>query len=432
VIARLKALVHRRLGGGYGPLARGLGAFGGAELATRVVRLVATVVIARRLAPDIVGEAALALTIFEIVRVLERTGTGQKIVAVPDDELAATCNTANRLSWLWTMGLMGVQWLAAAGLALFAHRPVAAQILAVLALVYPFMAGGHVQYHLALREGRTSQLAAISGAQAIADHILTALLLLIWPDPWSLALPKLLTAPQWLIMTRRARPWLRDAGAGHIPLRGMLRYSASILAAEAMVALRTQGDNLIIAGTMGTTALGTYYFAFNAGLGIVSSLIGAFRQVAFSMLCAARDAAARVVALRRVLIGGVLAFVPVIALQSMAAAFYVPIIFGHKWAFAAPLIGTLCLAGLPLLASAITASWLRAEGRVGSDAASAALACAAALLGLFVGTRFGTLEAAAVGLVSGQALASAIYAVRVLGPALRNHVSSMRQEEILT
>ena len=44
------------------PLVRGVAAFGSAELANRFVRLVTTVVIARQLAPEIVGQAALALT----------------------------------------------------------------------------------------------------------------------------------------------------------------------------------------------------------------------------------------------------------------------------------------------------------------------------------------------------------------------------------
>ena len=384
-----------------------------------MVRLAATVVIARRLAPDIVGEAALALTFFEIMRVLERTGTGQRIVAASEAELAATCNSANRLSWAWTFVLVAAQLAAAAVVGFGLHRPVAGGILALLSAVYLLMAGGHVQYHLAMREGMTGALARISASQTIADHVLTAVLLLVWPSPWSLALPKLLTAPIWLVMVRRARRWRYDAAAGQMPIASMLRHSAGIMASEAMVALRTQGDNLIIAASMGTTALGIYYFAFNAGLGIVSSLVGAFRQVAFPLLCQAAPGPARVAALRRVLWGGALAFAPMVALQSLAAHWYVPIVFGAHWAGASGLIAILCLAGLPLLASAVTACWLRAEGRVGLDALSSALVCGCALGGLWLGAQNGSLERAAIGLVVGQAVAAGIYAVRVLGPVLR-------------
>ncbi len=413
---------------GLGQLVRGVGAYGSAELASRIVRLFATIVIARQLAPAIVGEAALALTVFEILRVLERTGTGQKIIAVEGDRLDAACNTANRVCWVWTIGLALMQLGGAVVLVRVFHRPVAGGILALLSVVYLFMAAGHVQFHLALREGKNGALARISGTQAIADHILTAVLLLIWPNPWSLALPKLLTAPLWMIMVRRARPWFSNPDAGLIPVAEMLRYSLSILASEMMMALRSQGDNLIIAATLGTTALGTYYFAFNAGLGIVGSLIGAYGQVVFPMLCAAPRGALRIAALRKVILLGAAAFGPVILLQSLAAPFYVPIIFGGKWGFAAPLIATLCLAGVPLLISAIISDWLRAQGEVGRDAVSATFGAVAALTGLYVGAHTGSLLLAASGLVAGQAFATCVYVAQVLIPALRQHGSARVEE----
>ena len=427
MLSRLIPAVAKRFGPRYGALARGVSAYGGAELAIRVVRLATTVIIARRLAPAIVGEAALALTIFEIMRVLERTGTGQRIVCATEDELSATCNTVQRVYWAWSAVLMLAQLAMAAALTLWLARPVAGAMLAALALVYPFMAGGHVQYFLAIRAQRSGTLARISATQNITDQLLTTAMLLAWPSPWSLVLPKLLTAPIWVVMARRAFIWQPDSAAGFVPVRHLLRFSAAILASEAMATLRTQGDNLIIAATMGTAALGTYYFAFNAGLGIVSSLVGAFGTVAFPLLSAAPRGSQRVAALRRIVLAGALVFVPFIALQSLAAPLYVPLVFGHRWAFAAPLIATLCLAGLPLLVSTLTASWLRAEGRVGVDAVSSTLGCVAALGGLYLGTTTGSLALAAAGLVAGQALAAGLTAARILLPTLlsakANHIN---------
>ena len=58
MLSRLALAANTRLGPHYGALMRGVSAYGAAELAIRVVRLATTVVIARRLAPAIVGEAA--------------------------------------------------------------------------------------------------------------------------------------------------------------------------------------------------------------------------------------------------------------------------------------------------------------------------------------------------------------------------------------
>jgi lipopolysaccharide exporter len=402
-----------------GPLVRGLAAYGGAELLNRVVRLGATVVIARQLAPELVGEAALALTLFELVRVLNGIGVGQRIIAAEESELAAVCNSAHRLFWGWAVVLVAVQWLVAAGLALIFQQQTAAWMLAVLAFVYLLMPGGLVQCHLAMRAGRNAALARTLATQAMADHLLTAALLLAWPSAWSVVLPKLLTAPIWLVMSRRNHPWQPDPAAGRAPVAAMVRHGSGVLAAEALSAVRQQGDKLLIVALLGNAALGSWYFAFNAGLGIVTSLISAFATVSFPMLCAARPGVARDAVLRRLVLGGGLLFAALIAAQSLLAPIYVPLVFGPRWAFAAPLITILCVAGLGHLAAAITSNWLRAHGRVASDARRSLILCVAALGGLWIGCQYGGLEAAAIGLVAGTLLATLASAALTLGAPLR-------------
>lgn len=408
--ASLNALLHRHLGPHGAQLARGLAAFGSAEMLTRIVRLATTVIIARQLTPTIVGEAALALTIFELVRVLERVGTGQQIVTASPERLSSVCNTVQRIYWAWTAILVVFQLGVAAFLGLVMHLPLAGQMLAVLTAVWPFMANGHVQYYLALRDQQMGKVARIAGTQAIVDQLLTMAMLLNWASPWSIVLPKLLTAPLWLIMARHARPWHRRLADGFAPPRAILRYGATILLADAMTALRTQGDNLVIAATLGTPALGTYYFAFNAGLGIATSIINAFGTVAFPMLSATPAGPQRMAALKRTLWLAGVSVVPLIALQSLAAPWYVPVVFGAHWAFAAPLISILCLGGIPLLATQMTSAWLRAEGQAGHDASAWTMLCLMALGGLSLGAFLQGLTGAAIGLVAGQALASVINA----------------------
>ena len=82
------------------PLVRGLVAFGSAEAATRIIRLGALLIVARRVTPEIFGTAALALSLFELVRVLANAGIGQRLIVARDDELASLCRTAYRLFWL--------------------------------------------------------------------------------------------------------------------------------------------------------------------------------------------------------------------------------------------------------------------------------------------------------------------------------------------
>lgn len=388
-------------------LVAGLAAYGSGELAVRFVRLCTILVIGRILTPDLVGQAAIALTLFELIRVIARNGVGAAIIASPEEGLAMVCNRAHRLFWRWAWVLVAVQLGVAGILGTLFAQPQAAAMLAVLSLVYPLMPGGLVQVHLAMREGLAGRTAANAAIQTGADHLLTAALLIAFPSPWSLVLPKLLTAPIWLVLSRRARPWRPDPAAGEQPIPGLVRLGAGMMGAEALGALRANGDNLLVAALLGTQALGTYYFAFAAGLGITGALIGAIAGTVYPLLCRAAPAE-RAETMRRTALlaggGGAL----LVAAQAAAALVYVPLLFGANWTAAAPIVAVLCLAGIPQLAQALLGHWLRATGRAPLEAAAALLACAGALGGLAAGAASGSLMLAAAGLTAGQFVAALV------------------------
>ena len=132
-----------------------------------------------------------------------------------------------------------------------ALRSVTGGMVAILSLVYLTMPGGLVQCYLLMRCGRAATTARIGASQTISDHILTACLVLAWPSPWSIMLPKLLTAPVWLLSMRQAMPWRPTQVRNHIPARALLGQAFAILASEIMVAVRTQADKLIVAALSG-------------------------------------------------------------------------------------------------------------------------------------------------------------------------------------
>ncbi len=386
-------------------LLRGLAAYGSAELVVRVTRILTVIVIARRLAPEMMGAAALALSLFELVRVLANAGIGQRIIAAPDALLDATCNSAHRLFWIWCPIISALQ-LALAG-ALAFTQPAAAAMLAVLSLVYLTMPAGLVQVFLLMREGRLTTTARIGATQTLADHVLTLVLVLAWPDPASIAfaivLPKLLTTPIWLAGVRRARPWVRNAAAGFVPVAGFVRFGAGVLATEIAGAARAQIDKLIIGALLGVKALGIWYFAFNAGLGITTSFVSAFGTVLFPWLCKAADRSARAARYRNGLLIGLGVFLPMTLAQVLLAPLYVPLLFGQHWLDAAPLVALLGLAALPMVASAATTAWLRADGATGLDATISTAATMAALAALALAAPYG-LPVAASAYVAGLGL----------------------------
>lgn len=370
---------------GLRPILRGLMAYGAAEAASRFLRIFAIIIIARQVPPAQIGVAALALAIFEIVRVLANSGIGQRIIAASEAELPAICNAAHRLFYVWCGGVALVQLTVALVMWLAFGQSEIALMLAVLTAVYAMMPGGLVQVFLLMREGRLGTTARIAATQTMSDHLLSMALALLWPSAWAIVLPKLITAPIWLLLVRRARKWSPVPGVTPAPAKQFMQFGAGVLGTELVTAARQQLDKLVIGAVLGTEALGFYYFAFNAGVGITNSFIAALSIVLFPQLCAAKDERARRRMLMQAAALSLALFVPIIAAQVLLADIYVPLLFGAQWTAVAPLVAILCLAGIPAIFGALCTAWLRAIGRPQRDAAIALAVSAGAIAALTIG-----------------------------------------------
>ena len=135
---------------------------------------------------------------------------------------------------------------------------------------------------------------------------------------------------------------------------------------------------------LGTEALGIYYFAFNAGLGITQSFVAACNLVVFPHLAKAHAGNA-LGELRKAFATGLALLAPVVAAQALLAPLYVPIVFGDNWIAATPFIVTLSCAALPLYAGSIVGAAYRASGRPQAETLLTGFASAAALGGLALG-----------------------------------------------
>ena len=380
-----------------------LAAYGSAEMLVRLIRIVAVVVIARAVTPELMGIAALSLSLFELVRVLANAGIGQKIIMASKADLPATANTAHRLFWIWC-GLVGLIQLCVAGLLHFIFGQTdAAFMLAVLSAVFLFMPGGLVQVFLLMRDGQMAVTAKIGAVQTIADHLLTMVLVVLWPSAWASVLPKLLTAPIWLIAVRKAKKWKYNAAEGKIPAHRFVNFSLSVLGSEMLTAVRMQADKLIIGSLLGVKALGIYYFAFNAGLGITTSIVTAFSTILFPHLCGVKNGMLRLQRYRSSFLLGAAIFLPLTLAQALFAPIYVPFVFGQQWSEAAPLVSLLSLAAIPIFCAAANTTWLRAAGRTSADLAIVALATGTTLVCLALGASV-SLNAAAIGYGLGLAI----------------------------
>jgi PST family polysaccharide transporter len=107
-------------------------------------------------------------------------------------------------------------------------------------------------------------------------------------------------------------------------------------------------DYLLVGKFLGVEALGTYFFAFNAGSGITTNVVYAFTSALFPHLCEVREDRIK---LKKQYYNSLksiaLILVPLVLLQSSLAPLYVPIIFGEKWISAVPILIMICLSVIP-------------------------------------------------------------------------------------
>ena len=385
-------------------------AYGASEVAAKASRLLVVVAVARTLELEQIGMAAAALAAADILKSLTENGVGQRIIAAPEAELAQTCATAHRIFWIWCVGLFVAQ--SAIGLALYLSGGslVLLTLILLLAGEYLFMPAGLVQTALAMRAGKLRQTAAISGAQIVAANLMSAVLALLWPSALALILPRLLTAPFWLIAMRRLHPWTRDLSKGRAPLRPFLRFGWAVLGVELVKALRLQADKLIIGTMLGAEALGLYFMAFNAGLGLATSFSTAFSTVLFPHLCASDD---KDVALRQGILLAMGLIAPVVLLQAMLVPYYVPLLFGTGWSGIDDIVSILCLVAIPTTLWSATAGWLRATDRAQQEFWVTAALTAALMLNTVLLAPYGL-----VSIAIGYALVATLGMVAASLPAL--------------
>jgi len=327
---------------------RNAGWIGISEMMARMSRLLTAIVLARFLEPVEFGVAAIAITTYELIRVFTQNGIGAKIVQTDDASLETTCNTAYRLNWVVAIALVLLQCLVAFPVAWFYDYDNLAWMVMLLAGVYLLIPLSQVQVFLIQRQNRLKVIALLSGTQVTVDNILTAVLAVAGFGAWAVVIPKLLVTPIWVFGVRRFQYWRPRRGAGLAQWREIFHFGKHVLGAEVLKATRLHVDNLIIGRFLGLEALGIYYFARNAGLGISMSLINSFNIALFPHFCEAQGNFSR---LRRKFHASLqivaLVVPPVILLQCVLAPWYVPLVFGEKWIPAIPVLMLLCLSALP-------------------------------------------------------------------------------------
>ncbi|MBU2955898.1 oligosaccharide flippase family protein [Marinobacter sp. F3R08] len=341
-------------------------------LATRILRLGITVVVARTFTPLDYGQIALIFTAHEIIGLFIQRCTQVKLIQAPTRDLPSLCRTTYPLNWVLSLSLLAAQFLTGFLVATFYATPELWLPISLLGLSHLLLPAGMVQAALNVRAGKLQLVAKIEVAQTVAEATGVLLLIAAGMGIWSLVIPKIIAPLLWVLGHRAQNTWRFDRSIEGSSWREILRYSSNLLLVDGLHVVRQNLDYLLIGYFLGLEALGLYFFAFNAGLGIASTFANAINSALLPHLCnadgdnsdAQRNQRYRAgILMIAIVVGGL------VCLQSVAAPFYVPLIFGTSWAAAGsiPLIVLLCLTALPKTLFEASSQYLRALDRPAED-----------------------------------------------------------------
>ena len=375
----------------------GAGWLGMAQVIGRIFRLLTTLIVARLMTPEYFGLAAIALASNEIAHVIARFGTSAYIVQATDKQLVRHKHIANALNWAIGIILFTLQCAAAYPIAIWYGAPELVWPICVLALSYLMMPFGELHGALNQRNNHLDALAKGDIYQAIGDAILTIALAVTGFGVWALILPKVLVVPLWVIPQRRRVKYKAQWPQSWKSTRTIVRFGRQVLGVELLTIFRTNIDVLIVGSLLGVNALGVYFFAMNAGLGITRSLLSALSRALYSYLCGSTDNNPIELRFKRGLSLSLLVVIPWVALQASTAQWYVPIVFGSQWVEhgAVPILILFCLAGIPLAFNESASQYLRATGRTQADLRWYLPFTILYTLALLIGVRWGIMGAAA-------------------------------------
>ncbi|NJO77992.1 MAG: lipopolysaccharide biosynthesis protein [Cyanobacteria bacterium RM1_2_2] len=322
---------------------------GAAELVNRVLRLGTTVVIARMLTPYDYGLVAVVLTTNEFSNVFTlRSGIGSKLIQAKEEDLAVLADTAYWMNWILCVAMFFLQCIAAFPIGWYYGSEQVILPICVVALTYLMLPTFAVQGSLIYRENRLKIPALCNALQALVANVLTIVLALLGFGIWAIVLPIVVSLPVWIVVNRINHPWRSRKPFSLYRWREIAGFSLNVLGVDLLGRIRANLDYLLVGRIIGIDALGIYYFAFNAGLGISLNLIQALTWSLFPHLCDSRGDLAKLKERYFTSLKVVASIIiPWVLLQSSLAPFYVPIVFGQKWITAIPILIVICLSAIP-------------------------------------------------------------------------------------
>ena len=381
-------------GGMRGRVLGGLRWTGASEVVMQVVRMLTAVVLARLLAPDDYGLAALALVFASLVLVFSDLALGAAIVQ------RKVLTEHDRATAFWLSVGTGVVFTALGVLlsgpvAAFYGEPAIAPLCAALSFSFLITSLATTHEALMLREMQFARLekrvmiATIAGAAAgVAVGVKTH-------DAWAIIAQQLTHSCVSTLLLWRLSPWRPSLRFSMTSLKTLGSFSGYLVGHRLLYYLHRNADNILIGRFVGAAALGAYTLAYNIMLVPMSRIAGPLQKVLGPTFARMQDEPARIADawVRIVRLLGMISIPSLLGLVVVAPDF-VHVVLGEAWAPAIPLIQVLAWVGLLQSLQSINTDILQARGKTSTIFRFTILFSGAHFLAFVVGLEWGVVGVA--------------------------------------
>jgi O-antigen/teichoic acid export membrane protein len=382
---------------------RGLGWTGATEVIMQVVRMVAAVALARLLAPDDYGLAALGLVFASFGLVFSDMALGAAIVQ--RKELSE--DDRSTAFWLSVAGgvlftVVGV--LIAGPVAQVLRMPSAAPMCAALSASFAIVAVATIHEALLVREMEFPALQRRMVIATVAGAVVGVAIALATRNAWAIVGQQLAQTAVSSALLWRANPWRPRLRFSRVALRELAGFSGFLVGHRLLYYLHRNADNILVGRFLGASALGAYSLAYNIMLQPLARIAGPVQKVMWPAMSRMQDDPERItVAWVRVVRLLAMVTVPAMAGLVIVAPDFVHVVLGDAWAPAVPLIQVLAWVGILQALQSINTDILQALGRPNLVLRFTVLFSLAHIAGFVVGLQWGV-----VGVASAYAVTSTL------------------------
>ena len=369
--------------------------------ASQVVRIViqlgSQILLARLLFAADFGLLAMVMPVVSFIQIFADIGFAQGIVQRAD----LTRERVSALFWLnLALSLLVALLVAAAApIAVWIyHEPRVLPVMLVFACIVPIGALQVLPNALLTRQMRFRALGLTEVATSLASIIATVALAMGGWGVWSLVYGQLAgsvvsTACNWL-----ACRWLPSAPKRFAGLIEDVKFGSGLLGSNLANFLIQSGDNMIVGVTTGTAALGLYDRSYRLVVQPLGQLVAPIGRVAVPLL-------ARLVGRPEVYARTYLDLFRALALLTMPlmlvcivnADSVIAVLFGPRWAAAAPVFAWVCVGGLTSAVYGSIAWLFISQARTHEMMRMNLVVMVISFVSFFIGSRWGVVGIAAAG-----------------------------------